>query len=383
MIFSFKYTLIELHLKTQNTMKKLWMAACGLLLLGACDRSHNKTGGTPAADSTDKPGKARTVAIESCERGTFDSLEVYKASMGTDQSKIYRSLNGYERDTALQMIQEYQKNPSNKPWQLAYFFRKQMVEEMLKMLCEEKADGVRIYFAARKGGGNGSKTTLILMPTKYCGKSKRIPEMDHHNDYFDHKGGTSYFVNLDESTLGGDKETTRAGGLYTLFSGSETPCPNRTNNSITQREASEMVNRWDNPRQLNTTKAAWYPLSVFKDVLGSPKCTGMRIYFGRHKIDPAQRYLSGRNTFIVVATKFDRETQTNINNYDCSSLATNSKVRLSETFLGEPQDMGELCPDNCSICDPNDPTTDCSTNGLKKYSTGRSVKNTKEVQPNK
>jgi hypothetical protein len=287
------------------------------------------------------------------------------------------SLNGIDSATSIAMITHFQnnKNRDTVPVTTSVWFSREMIHDIVILLVAERktqtarrgtgadsldttmdlTDGIRIYFASDPTVNTVPlKTSVILVSTKDCGISLDSPAScksgKRHHDYYTHLPNADLFkVGSLSGQLCNGNNNCIGDSLYTTgVNYIDDPNCSVLPHNISRKLAEQMVHGFGN-HPINTT-SEWFDLFFWEALDENLIYSGIRIYFSTHPKTPSQ-YTSLRDALVITTTKFDTETGTNVDYFDCPTSAT-YRAKYNSAHLGTStspgQDNGELCPFNCN-----------------------------------
>lgn len=300
-------------------MKKLSLLGCIALLIAGC----KGCGDNP------QQGTARTTSEE--------YFKHTKTLNGVEQAKVPNLIKLFKDDMA---------NP--KPDVQNFFISREMLSKIVALLEYEKnntlpgkdsTDGLRIYFAK---SAKGAKASLLLVST-HTFKPTTAQQYKTHDDYYDHSSALAddLFKNVSDLSIPAYDDQRPGARIYKPSNTIEPPCNTAGSHYITRTVAEDMVARFKG--QPINTYAEWFDINFLSGLLKDPKCTGIRIYLGRH--DEKHIKYPNQVAFVLIPTHLINNVDED--NFDCDILKDFYKSDKSADKIN-PYDNGELCPTNCN-----------------------------------
>ena len=313
-----------------------------------------------------------------------------KDSTKTFSPTVQKTLNGYDKLTALQMISDFAGNymADVRPKSLNAWYSLDEIKNINDLLLAEAqvrpTDGVRFYFGCNPPPAGTTELTLSIFMVSTETRTA-VGTQSNHGDYYDHvadflsTGTTGAAVNNDAAN-------SLAGGA-TLYNGTA-PANDLCGHPGQHYLDTNTVYAWVSKRCENSgahdntalnTKSEWFPLcfitSIFSSIVkgqASSGLDGLRIYLGKGYVDKDGLM---RDVFILVPTKAG-DNGTHIDYYSCledllqssfcGDFTTKSAraikfpareihiqnfrraVNAKSFWEGGGYDNGELCPTYCN-----------------------------------
>jgi hypothetical protein len=253
------------------------------------------------------------------------------------------TLNGVDEKTARGMIDFFKNKIYNqaKFTKLNFWFGINVVNDIVTLLHDEKADGIRIYFVCDTQ--NTANMSILLVPTTRVGN---VPS-EVHQDYYLHSSSEQLFTDKGIAGLQYKEGESSGAKLYTRSGEADDPsCDFPHHPHYLKRADAENMVIGFGKNNINT-RAEWFPTSVFEDIISNKRTDGMRIYFATHAdtVSEDTTYRK-RDAFVIATTEKDISDSTNHNDYfDCVAFLN---LNIPRHRLIPGQDNGSLCPNNCN-----------------------------------
>ncbi|WP_183575851.1 hypothetical protein HDF18_18260 [Mucilaginibacter sp. X5P1] len=272
----------------------------------------------------------------------------------TPTGSVYKTLNGVDQKTALDMITHFDTSFYNKQKlpQLNFWFGLEVLRDIVTLIRNDSVsqikanhhvDGIRIYYAASLD--TPSKFSILLVTTvDSVGDSL-------HRDYYLHSSERLF---TDTGIAGNVFKRGQCPGanLYNWKLGGfidDITCNFKDHPHYIKRHMGRKMVKAFGSDVVNT-RGEWFPKDLFEDAVNDSRCDGIRIYFAKHppkgNIDTI---FNNRDAFVIVTTKEDKKNKFNHKDYfDCNTFQESVSKYSGHDLFSAGEDNGGLCPNNCN-----------------------------------